>query len=196
MPLHADQKTGARSFDAFDQSVRGIGCGPQTGGQRLDALVVHAVDLYLFAAEQFGEVRSLVHTNWVRQIIARVLVGGGKVIVLNGFGTLGGDVLVETTAAGDVDGLNAAADAEDGFTVRQRPADQQQLRPVAGRVGAVAQLVARLAVVGRIDIDAAGQEHAVELLVNGPERGLVAFQQWNEPRHGAGTGERAHITLA
>src|ERR1700723_1439861 len=97
--------------------------------------------------------RTLVDVNRMREVIARIAVDGGEIIVLDGLRPLRRDVLIKTAAAGDVDRLDAATDAEDLLVRGQRPADQQQFWPDAGRVGVVAEIVARLAIVGRIDVD-------------------------------------------
>src|SRR5262249_30354769 len=111
-------------------------------------------------------------------------------------GQLIGQVLVQAAAAGDVDDLDAAADAEDGLVVGQGPADELDLGPVAARVGAVAALVPRLAVLAGIDVDASGQEEGIELVVDVAEGGLVAGEQGDEPGHAAEAGEDADVALA
>ena len=74
------------------------------------------------------------------------------------------DVLDERAAGGDVQDLRAAADREQRQVAGHRPARQIDLELVAPRLGIVDRRVAILAVEHRIDVAAAGQQQAVELV--------------------------------
>src|SRR5262245_13787449 len=101
VPLHADGEGTAGRLDALDQAVGGEGAGPQAGGQPLDGLVVHAVDGQFLGGEDCRQARVGLDAHGMGQVVAGEGVGGGEVVVLDGRGALGGDVLVEAAAAGD-----------------------------------------------------------------------------------------------
>ena len=89
-------------------------------------------------------------------------------IVLDRIGMLRSHVLIEGAAYRHVEKLRAATDCKHRLPIGQRPTREQQLRPVARRVGPAAQLGARLIVGGWIDIDAARQKQPVEPLIDRP----------------------------
>ena len=91
--------------------------------------------------------------------MGRLLPGrfGDLVVVLFGRWHLRRDILIEAASGGDVEGLDAAADAEDGQICRQRPACDRQFGEIACAVHLSQFWMPRFAVLRRIDIDATGQ---------------------------------------
>src|SRR5881398_2698961 len=89
-----------------------------------------------------------------------------EVVVLDRRRVLGTDVLVETTAHGHVQDLGAATHRQYRLAARERPPHEQQLGPVARRVGPLTVRAAGFAVHARVHVHAAGQEQTVDLDVD------------------------------
>ena len=88
-------------------------------------------------------------------------VVGRLLMMFHGAGVLGGEILIERAAQQRVEQLMAAADAQHRLVIAQRKLQHQPLHPVAG-LGAVAadgQLF--LAIDGRRNVVAAGEQEAV-----------------------------------
>ena len=79
-----------------------------------------------------------------------------------------GQVLVQRAAAGDVQHLQAAADAEQRQPAFERRRDERELGGVAGRAHAAGLRVRLRAERGRVDVPAARQDESVQ-----PCRGLL-----------------------
>jgi len=131
----------------------------------------------------------------MRALVAAAAVDR-KVVVLDRRRVLGTDVLVETAAHGHVQELGAATHRKYRLALRERPPHEQQLGPVARRVGPLAVRAAGFAVRARVHIHAAGQEQAVDLLVDPAECGLIALEERNDPRHGTHGHEHLDVALA
>ena len=71
-------------------------------------------------------------------------------------------VLDQVAAADDVEELETAADGERRYVSRERPLQESQLPCVAVLLRRVGLLVPAGAVGGRVDVDAAREDHAVE----------------------------------
>src|SRR6266550_2086181 len=121
---------------------------------------------------------------------------GREVVVFDRRRVLGTDVLVETTAHGHVQELGAATHRQYRLALRERPPHEQQLGPVARRVGPLAMRATGFAVCARVDVHAPGQEQTVDLLVDPAECGLIALEQRNDPRDGADGHKRLDVALA
>ena len=91
-------------------------------------------------------------------VIGRVF--GGAEVVRQRAGVLAGQVLVERAAQGDVEDLDAAADAEEGLAVGERLAGEEDFDAVALRVNGVGGGVALGAVGAGVHIAAAGKDDA------------------------------------
>ena len=102
-------------------------------------------------------------------------------------------VLLERAAVGDVDDLHAAADAEAREVPLGRLAHEQQLEVVAVARRGVGLLVRLLAVRGRVDVGAAGDEHAVEQVEQLRRVLEVGGGRRDQQRAAAGAGDRAHV---
>ena len=90
-------------------------------------------------------------TSWSEKVPGRVQVKLGV-----------GDVLVERAAAGDVEQLHPAADAEHRQVALERAAREGELEAVALGPGALRVRVGLGAVAGRVDVRAAGEDEPVE----------------------------------
>ena len=73
-----------------------------------------------------------------------------------------GQVLDEIAAARDVEQLRAAADRQHGHVARERRLEQRELRLVAPRLRRVGRRVRLGPVQVRVEVAAAGEDHAVE----------------------------------
>src|SRR6266550_2630019 len=103
----------------------------------------------------------------VRQLVAPP-TAHGKVVVLDRGRMLRRHILVQRAANRDIDELRAATDREHRLPVRKCPPQEQQLGPVARRIRPATQWAARLAIGGRIHVDAARQKQPVEPLIDRP----------------------------
>jgi len=104
VPLDGEEEGVAWAFYGFDDAVGGDGGGEEALAQAVDALVVGAGDVDAFGEEPVGEPALGVEGDGV--------LGGAGVagaVVKNIF--IGGQVLVEGAAMGNVDKLSAEADA-------------------------------------------------------------------------------------
>src|SRR5262245_12163146 len=75
MPLHAEHESRrVGELDALDDLVRCPGHRDEPGAERLQRLVVHAVDLELVSAERLREAASRFHLYLVRGLVPRLLL--------------------------------------------------------------------------------------------------------------------------
>ncbi len=103
------------AFDSLDDTVLGDGIDDYAAAELPDRLVVGRVDLETLSPNNFVESRSVLHEN------AMATAGFfGAALMLARLGKLGGNVLIKRTAERDVDGLGAAADAENGEVALER----------------------------------------------------------------------------
>ena len=104
------------------------------------------------------------------------------------------DVLVQRAAAGDVERLGAAADAEQRHPRGVGGARELELEAVERRLGRAERLVGAGAVGGGVEVGAAGQADAVEARrAASPSRRLERRQH---DGHAAGQLDRAHVGQA
>ena len=113
----------------------------------------------------------------VHQQIAGIRALAREVVVLDGARHLRCQILMHRTTRRHVDHLDPAADRQQRLPVLHGPAGQHELDLVTVGIGAPAER-ARLLVIGRwMQIDTAGEEYAVEPIVDGAEGGRVALQE-------------------
>ena len=130
---------------------------PEPRAERLDRLVVHAIDLDLVGAEGLGEPAARLDHDLVGGLVARRLLAVREL----GAG-IGADVLVETAAERDVQHLDAAADREDRQPPIERDPHRRGLDGVARRRDVVERGMRGLAEERGVHVAAAGQEQAVQ----------------------------------
>ena len=156
--LHADQPAvGISRLHPLDQLARifmvghGRDAQPRRQAIRRDGLVVKAVDLEVArVAQDRGQARAIGQLEMVAGH-RRGRVGGALVPV---------EVLHQRAPGEDVDGLQAAADAEDRHLRRQRRPEGLVLQRVAPGLGGTCPGWC-LAVAARIDVRPAGEEQSV-----------------------------------
>ena len=85
--------------------------------------MVHAVHRDARLAQDGAEARIDVDADLVSQVVAAPLGRCREVVVLDGVGVLGREVLIERPAAGDVDHLNAAANRRTPVCRRAPPSE-------------------------------------------------------------------------
>lgn len=191
--------------EPFHQSVPGEGHGDEPLRQSLHPLMVIAVDLQLHLVlvqrlPEPGVQRRVLHHP--RRVPVAVVVGvvhvdgGGAAPAVVLLGELPLDVLVQGAAAGDVEDLGAAADAEVGDVALQAELGEPELDGVllavdGGVAGVeVADLVQLLwrqprdvgLVVGRVDVLPFAQQHAVDRL-EAIEQHMDAGHAGDDHRH-------------
>ena len=166
MPLQAHCVGGIRcALGGLDYAVLGAGDGAEALAGARHGLVVERVDQRCAVADPAGEPARGLHLDGV-PVLARL---GLSVLdpvdhVRVRVGVLRRDVLREGTAVGDRQDLAAAADAEDRDALPERGTGDAELEGVVLRRNGVDRRVGRLAVVRRVDVLAAGQYDAVEVL--------------------------------
>ena len=165
MPLDAEAEARGWIFDRLDDAVGRGGRDAEPGRDLLDRLVMAAVRLARVGvaqpfAHQAREQRVFVDPHFVRQVVG--LVRRHRPAVLQRAGHLRGDVLHQRAAARDVQDLDAAADREDRQVAAARLADERELELVARRIDVHHRRMSRLAVAGRRDVLAAGEQQAVD----------------------------------
>ena len=173
----------------FDQSVAvAEGLGLELGRQRLDGLVVNAVDAYpLDARIELGQARTL---NNVDAVVIEVVRGG--IAVLKRLGHLGFDVLVKGAAKSHIEQLQAAADAKNRLAQALEGGHQRLVVVVAQMVAAPAFVQRRLTVAAGPDIGAAVQHQAIEPLGVVVKSDVAALRGPGRARHHDDHGPRGH----
>jgi len=138
--------------------------GASVPSRRVDALTAQRVDDDPLAAEQRREETVRAQP----QLLTRLVAARGRfrlvgAVVDATFDAV--ELLMQRPAEGDVDLLDAAAEAEDRHAARDGAPDQRQQRGVAGRIGAVALGLGTTGVVVRLDVrGTAGEQQPVELV--------------------------------
>src|SRR5690606_28187335 len=125
VPLHAEQEGVVRVLDRMDDAVEVPAADLQLLAELVDGLVMQAVDLCPFGAEQLGEPATgndIQGLEWQH---------GAAV---GGFAALGAQLLVEVAAAAGVEQLGATADAQQGQPVRQGIIDDRSFQRIPLRV--------------------------------------------------------------
>ena len=156
MPEDAEREPLRRVLDRLDRPVFGMGGLDEPLSQPVETLVVMRFDRCALAQKALQPRVRYELDVVVAELAGRVLV----VVVADELG----QVLMEITAAGDVQDLATAADGEDRQVSLERSLEQCQLRPVALRHDAFGLGVRLLAVRLGIEIGAARQQQAVERL--------------------------------
>src|SRR3989441_6024653 len=147
-------------LDALDRSVltrRGL---MQARGQLLDGLVVKAVDPDLVLTRGLAELGGRFDLDRVGQMVAAVRAD-----------VVGFQVLHERAAHRDVDDLLPAADAQNRQLALPSLLEHEQLGVVQVTVDGADLLILLLSVERRVDVPAARQEQAVDLLWQGRRAG-------------------------
>jgi hypothetical protein len=105
----------------------------------------------------------------MREVIPREAVRR-EVIVLDRVRVFALEILVQRSAERHVDDLQPSAQSEDGLPILDRPRHELHLDHVTRRVGTTEALVRCFPKRGRVDVDAARDEHAVRPLVDRAQR--------------------------
>ena len=135
----------------LERAVLGEGALDEPLPDPPDALVVARADRAVTRPEDRLEPRSLLHLDrMLREDAERLAVA----LVPDRLG----QVLDEVAAAQDVQELEAAADRERREVALERRLEQAQLAGVAVRLRRIGRRVPLGAVLGRVDIDAAGED--------------------------------------
>ena len=173
MPLDADAERAALRFDGFDNAVWRRGGNGKSRGNGADGLMVEAVDGEIQAEDArdnaAGRGGCLVAGPFAVHGLA--VIEGALVI---------GKMLYKRAAEGDVHHLHAAADAEDGHAAGASKADQRDLVMVEQRIEPTDIEIGAVVVNERIDIDAAGHEHAVGHVEIGVQQRFVGRRRQHE----------------
>src|SRR5215510_13237555 len=108
MPLHAEREAvGTRIDDRLDNPIRRARDHAQIASDLIDGLMMRAVDARGFAAGKFGEQRTGLDPD-----VMRGSINGLPLLVFDGLGQLGRQVLDQRSAARDVEGLHTEANAQ------------------------------------------------------------------------------------
>jgi len=184
MPLDGQREGVPGQFDGLDAAVGGPRRRDQPFAEPVDGLVVV---VGRFERRGAGDLRQGAAVGDLDRDPA-VLAGRGRVA---GVADDVGQVLVETAAEMDVEDLHAAADAQERQATIDGGADQRELGGVA-EVADVAGLgVGGLAVAGRVDVAAAGDDQPVEHVHKGRRR----TGRRQDDRLPAGRHHAVHIGL-
>jgi len=124
MPLHAEHPARVvLELDAFDQMIRRPRDGCQSPAQGLDDLMVEAIDLDLVGSHHAGEPTTRRHGDLVGGLVS------GFLLAVRHLGAgIRAHVLMEASAEGDIEHLDAAADGEDGPLPIEGALDHPELR--------------------------------------------------------------------
>ena len=188
MPLHGDQVVVALCLDGLHKAVVGP-CGhakPVT--DPVDALVVVAVHGESSGADEAGEPGFGIHLHDVLSEDAAadpVPLGAERL----------GQVLVQRATEGDVEQLQAAADAEDRDAALPRPRQQRELPRVAVGARGVGERVALGAVQLGLHVEAAGEDETVEPVEHGRGGLLRTRLRGQQHRAGSRRGHRVEVLL-
>ena len=155
MPEDGDGEALVRVLEALERAVRGPRGLDEPLPHAADALVVARLHAVVALTEDRGEPRAVLDVD-------RVLGEGAEPLAMALVAERLGQVLDEIAAAEDVQQLEAAADRERRHVALERAREQRELAGVAVRLGRIGRGVTLGAVVRRIDVDAAGEDDAVE----------------------------------
>ena len=111
MPLDSQPEGVVEKLDGLDDAIGGTGDGARPRGEETNGLMVEAVNLDGWVAEDAPEEAMLIDLDRVSQEIARQAIGG---FMIHATGVLILDILVDGATQGDVDQLDTAADAKNG----------------------------------------------------------------------------------
>src|SRR5579871_4310236 len=144
---------------------------------------MHAIDLDRGSAELIGQAARVFDADGMGEVIAGGLIRGGEVVVAQRGRNLPGDVLIKRSAKRHIDDLNAAANGEEWLVISGSPSNQLNLDRVSIRIGLAAILGAGLAIVLRIDVDAARQKNAIKPRINLAKSVGIIREHRNQPWH-------------
>src|SRR4029077_11156692 len=113
-------------LDALDDVIGRPGHRDEPSAQRLQRLVVHAVDLELVGPERLRETAPRFHLYLVRGLVPWLLLA-----VLDLRARLARHVLVERAGERDAQNLDTTTDRKNGKTPRERRPDRPQLQHIA-----------------------------------------------------------------
>ena len=150
----------------------------QVLAELVDRLVVEGVDLRRAGLEHARHARARGDPHGVRGLGGEL----GLAVAL--------DVLVQRAAAGDVERLRAAADAEQRHPHGVGGARQLELEAVELRLGRAELLVRAGAVGGGVEVRPAGEADAVEAV---EQRGDPVVQRRQHDGHAAGQLDGPHV---
>src|SRR2546429_1832542 len=186
MPLDGERprRRAVRSFDALGDAVLRPCRGAERRGELADRLMVAAVDAAAHPPEGV--------TEQALGLDAPGLAGGRGGVVDRAAPALAREVLVQRSAQGDVQDLDAATDGEDRKPAPLRAGDERQLDGITGGIGFAELGVRRRAVAGRLDVLASGEHQPLDA-VEGGARGVGLEHRWHEQGHEAGAREGAHV---
>ena len=186
VPLDAEIERLAVALDRLHDAVVGPRHGAQIAAEAVDGLVVERVDVEVLGADDRGQPRPGLDPHVVRRLPARL----GLAVRHRAVADVR-HVLVQRAAAGDVEHLAAAADAQHGEAERVRAADDGELEGVEPRLDR-AQLRVRLGVVGgRVDVGAA--RHADPRQLVDQRRHVAVRERGQDDRHPAGVLDGPHV---
>ena len=151
MPLHAEAKAPARVLDALDDAVIGERVDDDAGPDRLDRLVMGAVDAQMHRPGRCGAAGSRRRPGR-RGRARRAGSAGGAA---GAPGTSSGMCWIRRAAERHVQQLLAAADAEHRLVAAERAAGGGELEGGAAVLGGDAGVAGRRAEQRRVDVEAA-----------------------------------------
>ena len=154
VPLDGQAEGVTMQLNRLGDAVGGQGGGAQIRRYLAHTLVVQTVHFHLGLTEDLSQVAAGGHLHGVDKLVTRV---AGEVVVLEGAGVLVEDIFVQGAAKGDVDHLEAAADAQEGHAILGGFYDQVQLQAVAVGVDVIDLGVRLPTVAGGVDIPAASK---------------------------------------
>jgi len=158
VPLHANDKSMAGAFDAFDDPIARHGVNDQAAAQCLHRLVMCCIDLGMGASDDCLQSRV-----WLERDAMAALDGFFTLLVLLSIWHLCADILVKAAALHDVDRLGPAANAEDRDVLFQCYGGDLQLESAAFRLDGPESWDRYFAVITWMDIEvAAAQYQAVD----------------------------------
>src|SRR5215510_4261251 len=151
----------------------------QPAAERLDHLVMEAVDLDVIDAEHLGEAAAGSDADLVRRLITRRLLA-----VLDLRPGLRAHVLVEGAAERDVEHLDAAANSEERRLLLERHVRHRRLERIARRRHVVERRMRRLAEARGIHVATAREKNGVEA-THEPRQGRGGELRGEEHGHAA-----------
>ena len=188
MPLQPEKKRMGWVFDRLDDSIRGCRTGDQRTSDSFDRLVVRTVDLHVRALDD-----SVEQAAWGNGDAVRNMDGGSCLSMLQHIGYLGGYVLIEGPAAGDIHGLHAAADGESRNLVADSQTDQVQFKAGASPGDDRKRKSLPFSVQRGVQVRAAScQQQPVNACQEAPSRRTVGHERQDD-RHAAELFNRADI---
>lgn len=117
MPLNAENKRVARALDSLDEPIIRRCVDGQSLADDLDRLVVRRINFHGFSPEDLAQPCA-----WVNAHGMATRFFFGALLMLPSFGKLDGDILIQRASEGDVDGLSAAAYAQQRTVLLERQA--------------------------------------------------------------------------